>query len=334
MFEKRWAAVSPQLFTANGTQGGAITVVDSSIFKVKQQVNITANTLPPLNLEIKQIPNDVTVIVGPVGGNINTFTDVSAYTTALSAAISANEQKRASIPQEEVFRAVYDEEPTVALRVVPVDKHGNRIDENNPLPTTATISGDVTIGTDGYDQTNPDSMNVTGSENGQENGIKHSLRVDSDLDLRVGISNGANKAEVDGTGRLSVKDITAHTILSAISNQLANDTIKVDDDAAQVLLNTILSQLESGGIIIGTEDGTPTGTQHVFVNNLRQMVMASYDRVGAITWLDIADKKNRRVDKLEYTSATFPGITVRKQFSYTLVGNEYVRTSPGTWSIV
>jgi len=139
MFEKRWAAVPPQLFTSNGTQGGVITVIDSSIFKVKQEVNISANTLPNLNLEIKQIPNDVTIIVGPKGGNINNFTDISAYTTALSAAISANEQKRALIPQEEVIRAVYEEEPTVAFRNVLVDKHGQKYDQLNPLPVSAQV---------------------------------------------------------------------------------------------------------------------------------------------------------------------------------------------------
>jgi hypothetical protein len=139
MFEKRWAAVPPQLFTSNGTLGGVITVIDSSLFKVKQQVNITANTIPNLNLEIKSVPNDVTIIVGPIGANIFTYSDISVYTTALSSAISAIEQKRSSVPVEEINRAVYEEEPTVAIRNILVDKNGKKYDNNNPLPVSAEL---------------------------------------------------------------------------------------------------------------------------------------------------------------------------------------------------
>lgn len=145
MFEKRWAAVLPQSFTSNGTTDGVLTVADSSLFKVKQQVNIIADTLSNLNLEIKSIPDKNTICVGPVSGNINARSDISAYTTALFAAITANEQKRSSVPQEEVFRAVYEEEPTTALRNVIVDKHGNKIDTDNPFPVRLS-DGSVNIG--------------------------------------------------------------------------------------------------------------------------------------------------------------------------------------------
>ena len=143
------------------------------------------------------------------------------------------------MPVEEINRAVYEEEPTVALRNVLVDKHGNKIDSNNPLPTTATISGDVTIGTDGFNLVDPDSMLATGSEDGTKTGVKHAVRVDSELDLRVGISDGANKAAVDALGQLSVKDIDSQTTLMSINNILSSGIVKVDDDASQAILNSI-----------------------------------------------------------------------------------------------
>lgn len=126
---------------------------------------------------------------------------------------------------------------------------------------------------------------------------------------------------------------TSNTVLNSILTQLSSGTLKVDDDQSQVILTDILDQLAAGGLAIGTEDGTPTGTQHVFVNNLRSMILASSNRNRVISYLDIASKKNRRVDKFEYTSATFPGITLVKQFGYTLSSGDYVLTSE-VWSLI
>ena len=39
----------------------------------------------------------------------------------------ANEQKRPSVPSEEITRAVYEEEPVVAYRVIGVDQYGNTV---------------------------------------------------------------------------------------------------------------------------------------------------------------------------------------------------------------
>lgn len=336
MFEKRWAAVSPQLFTSNGTTNGQLTVADSSLFKVKQKVDLNSNTQPVANFEIKSIPNPTTIIVGPIDTPVVSYSavDISLYTVADGATISAIEQRRSIVPQEDLIRAKYEEEPVIAERVVIVDKHGRKIDSSNPLPTTATLSGDITVGTDGFDQNDPDSMLATGSEDGTKAGIKHALRVDNELDLRVGISDGPNKAVVDNTGQLSVSDAAAQTILTAINTQLASGILKVDDDQSQVLLTQILAALGSNdGLAIGTEDGTTSGVQHVFVNNLRQMILASANRQKTITWLDIGSRRNRRPASFQFTSATFPSITLVRQFEYTLSGVDYVLTNDN-WSII
>lgn len=410
MLEKRFIAVPNQYILADGTTDGIITVPDASLFKVKQEVYIGGNTLPNLNeIEIKRVISPTQIAIGPKKSNIDSRSDLSAYTLAKNSYIAANEQKRPSVPLEESTRAMYEEEPTVAQRTVLVDKYGNKYDENNPLPTTATLSGTVNIGTDGYDTTNPDSLNVTGSEDGTKTGIKHSLRVDSDLDLRVGISDGPNKAAISNTGELSVTDLAAQNILTALYNAITTSTLKVDDDQTQTLLNTInttlqnlnitvsnevevkndvgnpvpisasslplpsgaateakqdasnsiltnilsqlaagisvdddqtqtiltniLAQLSSGGLEIGTENGTSTGVQHVFVNNLKKMILDAVPRNRNITYLDPSNRKNRRVDKFEYTSSTFPGVTVVRQFNYSLISNEYVLNNDN-WYII
>lgn len=127
MLEKRFAAVPPQLFTADGTTNGVIKVVYSGFFKVKQQIIIKSNTQgPTTDLEVKKITDVNTIEVGPKG-KITDRADLSMYTAANQAVIFANEQHRPLIPQEEVIRAVYEEEPVVAYRVIGVDQSGNTV---------------------------------------------------------------------------------------------------------------------------------------------------------------------------------------------------------------
>jgi len=140
MLEKRFAAVPTQVFTANGGADGSVSIADTSLFKVKQQVVITATGQTNLALEVKKVVSPTSMIVGPTTGNINAFTDISAYTTALSASVFANEQKRPQISADDFERAVYEEEPTVAKRMVLVDEQGNKINAANPLPTSATVT--------------------------------------------------------------------------------------------------------------------------------------------------------------------------------------------------
>lgn len=127
MLEKRFAAVTPQFFMADGAPNGVIKVVYSGFFKVKQQIIIRSNTQgPTTDLEIKRIPDINTIEIGPKG-KIDAREDLSMYTVAGGAVIFANEQVRPSIPQEEVIRAVYEEEPVVAYRVIGVDQNGNTV---------------------------------------------------------------------------------------------------------------------------------------------------------------------------------------------------------------
>jgi len=175
MLEKRFYAVPPQLFTADGTTNGVIAIAANAcnLFKVKQKIYISAAGLPDLILEIKEIDNEENIQVGPLSGTftpngnsgISARTDISAYTVALGAAIFADEQKRPSIDSIEIVRATYQEEPTCAVRSVIVDECGNVIDDTNPLPVAfdGTVSiGDVSIVEGGNTMTvnNDGSINV------------------------------------------------------------------------------------------------------------------------------------------------------------------------------
>lgn len=144
MLEKRFPAVPPQSFTVNPTANGVVTIADTTLFKVKQLVMVAANTLPTLDkLEVKQVLSPTQMIIGPAGGAIHTTTDLSAYTTLLSGAVFyPSEQKRPVITADDFERAVYEEEPIVAKRVIGVDQMGRPYNQSNPFPVNIAVSQD------------------------------------------------------------------------------------------------------------------------------------------------------------------------------------------------
>lgn len=147
MLEKRFTAVASQTFIADGGANGSVTIPDTSLFKVRQKVTLTGTALDNLELEVKRVESSTVMRVGPVNGAINAYTDISAYTTAASAALFANEQNRPSIPSEEIVRATYEEEPVVAQRSVAVDSMG-RASPASPAWDEANLTrdgdGDIT----------------------------------------------------------------------------------------------------------------------------------------------------------------------------------------------
>lgn len=137
--EQKWAAVPPRLFTANGTSLGVITVEDTRGFKVKQHVVIKSNTQENKILQVKRVISRTQFIVGPLAVKagqslLSVRENISAYTVADSAFVFAEEQDKSKLKPDDIEQAVYEQEPTVAKRVIPVDQEGNFYDEDNPLP--------------------------------------------------------------------------------------------------------------------------------------------------------------------------------------------------------
>lgn len=355
--ERKWFTVS-QAFSANGAVNGKITVADVAGFYVKSQVRIVSNTQAAQLLEVKRIEGTTDIYVGRIGQDIEDRINASAFLVTDSASITLNEQKIPTIKQEDIWQAIYAREPIVALRSILVDKYGRYYDDSNPLPTNATFTGSLSVNLDALtppNQTDPDNVLVAGSEDGTKGGLKHALRVDSALDLRVGISNGTNKANVNGSGELSVTDATSQGLLSAANTLLTN--IQAILGSIDLGIPTSLGQkpmATSMPVVIandqspvpvalsdepikisGTENGQPNGTEFTFVNNLRLQILAAKDRIQNITYADFGTK-NQRVTQIDYTAPSIgsgPGFTARKTFTYTLVGVNYRRDSI-IWSII
>jgi hypothetical protein len=141
MIEKKWAAVPPVSFTAQGTSLGAIPVTSTLHFRVKMVVVLVHPTLPPLSLQIKRITSPTRMELGSIGASISDRYDLSGY-DALTV-VYANLQDRPAIPLGEIDRATYEEEPIVARRVFAVDEFGNPAPSgsaSNPVNVTGSIS--------------------------------------------------------------------------------------------------------------------------------------------------------------------------------------------------
>lgn len=168
--ERFWREVS-EPFAANGTSNGVITVDDSEGFKVKAEVVISATSLPNLTIEIKDIPNRHTIVVGPKGPEMSSRVDLSLYTTASNSKIVQPRQKRPSIGPGEIDRATYEEEPIVARRIISVDEFGDLYGTSNPIPVSIYNSfvkvpyDDIVLG---YDPDTKDLVTATYSFKGEQ----------------------------------------------------------------------------------------------------------------------------------------------------------------------
>lgn len=174
-----------------------------------------------------------------------------------------------------------------------------------------------------------DKVDVTGSDVTVSNVVSVSA---TSLPLPTGAATEAKQdAEISLITSIDNKlpDLGPQVASNSISVTLATDqpAINVDVD-----LNAFTSPNPDNVQVVGSIDGTKTGTKYGFVNNLRLQILDSHDRIAEFTYADFGTK-NQRITQIDYTSATFPGSTVRRVFNYTLVGNNY-RRDDEVWTIV
>jgi hypothetical protein len=138
--ERTWNAVPPVLLTANGTTEGVLQVVNTAGFFFGMQVQLNSNLDNPLTVFIKRVVSSTILWVGAKKGGLDHNVDVSAYTTASSAYVSAAEQPKSTVPDEGRKLATYETDPIDAWRTHSVDQYGNPWSPTNPLPVDADIT--------------------------------------------------------------------------------------------------------------------------------------------------------------------------------------------------
>lgn len=160
----------------------------------------------------------------------------------------------------------------------------------------------------------------------------------TDLDIR-NLSNITDSVSVPGVATEAKQD-TQITILNTIASgipislgqtTMANSMpVTIANNQTPIPVSATLS--DEPLKISGTVDGTPSGTEYGFVNNIRQQILASHDRTQNITYADFGTK-NQRITQIDYASATFTGVTVRKVINYTLIDTNY-RKDNINWVII
>jgi hypothetical protein len=148
MREKWLAAVPKQFLSSDGKASGEINVSQSALrfFKVKQEVLVGSSSVAPIELEVKRVYFPNIIYLGPKKSSIDTFSDLSSLLAADSAYIEAQEQPRSKVPEEQIERLTYEEEPVVARRSFLVDKTGRSYETDNPFPVQLS-DGSINIET-------------------------------------------------------------------------------------------------------------------------------------------------------------------------------------------
>lgn len=175
-FEQKLAAVPPQAFTANGTSEGVVTVASTAGFYIKQFVNLQSNTIPSAGFQVKKILSHTQFVIGPPDNSLKAPLkpiDISTYTVADSATISAPEQNNFQIKPDDHYATVFMPAPVMADRVIEVDPYGNPYGADNPLPVQ--FEGSISIGTVGIIGPTPDNNQLNVNSDGSINVIVESI---------------------------------------------------------------------------------------------------------------------------------------------------------------
>lgn len=147
-------------------------------------------------------------------------------------------------------------------------------------------------------------------------------RLDSlltELQLKADLTEAQNIRDLDSSqDSVSVPELaTTNSLLTNINSTLSSPL--------QVELEGFSSAPDSVQIV-GSKDGTSTGTKLGIVYNIRKAILDAEDRESDIVYADFGTK-NQRVLSITYTSPTFPGRSAIKQLTYNLVGGRYRRDS-------
>lgn len=169
-------------------------------------------------------------------------------------------------------------------------------------------------------------------------------QVNSNLDsleLKLDDSNASLDAIESSTSSLDAKlttvnnnlaNIEADTSMLVGQSAVSNSELAEANTHLQAIEDALSQPLEIAQPVVtaGTEDGNATSPKFVTVYSRRQQVLDSKDRVATFTYEDFGTK-DQRIASIVYTSPTFPGVSIRREFSYSQVLGRYRRDSE-TWS--
>jgi len=218
----------------------------------------------------------------------------------------------------QVLQGAYDEangrlrtDSTATIVNADIDVQLDSADDNVAI---ASPDGDfLEINADGSINVNVSgTVDVTGSE----------VSVSGTVDV--------TGSEVSVSGTVDV-EVTSPVAISGTVD-VSGSTVSISGTVPVSITEPLLTTIDQPIYVGGTINGQYSGQKFGFVYNSRQQILDSHDRIADFIYADFGTK-NQRITEIEYTSATFPGITVKRTFTYTLVSGKYKRDNE-IWSLI
>lgn len=260
--ERRFYAVIPQLLQSNGGTYGEVLVPNSLAFKVNQVVYLRSNTLPPLKFRVKRIDAPTRLYLGSWDKGIADRTDLSAFTIGDSSVIYADEQERTSVPNEAIFRAIFEEEPANALRNFLVDSLGNGYTELNPFPV-------------GFSSANPIPVVLT-------DGSINIGTVNAEVEVQLSSKdNSPNVGDVHDSVRLGDQNNEVTVAKAAVGTRAGLDVVGIND-----LFSKPYTKLT---VLTKNDDGDPLTIRSRYQGTNVQLMTITYDADGDFQDADVSD---------------------------------------------
>ena len=250
--EKKYFQIGPLALAADGGEDGLVTLENVQCFKVKQKVVLSSDTQEDLQFEVTRVVSMTQLYVGPRFDkkkrditNLNVRSDISNYLAADNATIRASEQEKNYLTTEDTWKAIYEFEPTMALRNILVDKVGDPFTNENPFWVGLTDgTNNVVINEDGSINVNVvDSITGTSVIFTDPNG---EFTDTSETEVSTYIADKDNtritkflgEAKTFGLWRIYEGTINELNLKAAIRTSPFERTAKYDFEIPQVLDNT------------------------------------------------------------------------------------------------
>jgi hypothetical protein len=139
MREQQWLSV---ILTNISISNSIVTVSDTFGLHPKAAISLTLGPLQG-DFEIKRVLSNTQIEIGNIGTGIKgPFLSPTQFD---GGTLTMSEQNRNKFGSELVLRAVYQEEPALALRTMAVDPYGQAISASNPLPVSVSGTSGATI---------------------------------------------------------------------------------------------------------------------------------------------------------------------------------------------
>lgn len=132
--EKKW----PSVIAVAVTISDYLVTVDSTAGFHPKQIATLSFAGQSAEFEIKRIASETQLQLGPIGRGIGVYSNPTQFNGGTLCAV---DQDRNAIDMDAAHRAVYAEEPTVALRNALVDYYGRYIGPDNPLSVSTPPLG-------------------------------------------------------------------------------------------------------------------------------------------------------------------------------------------------